>query len=102
LVGLAQGYGGVEASSSSLALSHYHRTNGRLKRDLVINCVLGGYCPARQRQIGDHEQIQDVIAVHEHDLTAFRGIELVPKPVTCGFSDVSTGNVSLDVPIHNH
>ena len=46
----------------------------------------------RQRQIGDHKQVQNVVPVHEQELTALRSVELVPEPVSGRFSDLRTGD----------
>lgn len=43
----------------------------------------------RQWQAGDHIEIQNVLAVHEQDLTALLGVQGVPEPVACSFRNLA-------------
>ncbi len=47
-----------------------------------------GSAAAGERQVCHHEQVQDVVAVHEDDRPSLRGVELVAEPGACLFGDL--------------
>lgn len=49
-------------------------------------------CAFGQGQAGDDVKVQDVIAVYEHNLAAFRSVEGVAEPVTGCLGDLATCN----------
>src|SRR6266568_7905987 len=53
------------------------------------------YCGERsnwKRQVGDDVQVQDVVAVNEHDLASLGVVEGVADPVSGGFGDLAPGD----------
>jgi hypothetical protein len=53
-----------------------------LERNIVFAYRQFRECSAWKRQICNDVQVQDVVSIHEKDLTSFRCIEFVAEPIS--------------------
>jgi hypothetical protein len=44
--------------------------------------------------VGDYVEVEDVVAVEEHDLAAFGGVQVVADPVACRLGDFAASDAT--------
>jgi hypothetical protein len=58
----------------------------------------------RKRRITDDKQVQNIVALHEHDLAALYRIKLSAEPIPSGLGDLASGDneyvIDKDLPTH--
>jgi hypothetical protein len=43
-------------------------------------------------KVRNNIEVEDVIPIHEHDLTSFRGIQFIPEPIPRSLGDFTSSN----------
>src|ERR1700730_3418547 len=67
-------------------------SRSRLEWSFVVRGHRGRNRALRRGGVADDEQIQNVVALHKHDLASLRGVKLAAEPVARRLGDLASGN----------
>src|SRR5271156_3618505 len=78
-------------AGSSLLMWHHYRTKTQPCQTNSVTEREGLILERIDENSGDGNS-EDVIPIHEHDLTSFRGIQFIPEPIPRSLGDFASSN----------